>query len=194
MKMEEFKTDIPERFYSDAEGKPFEYCQVCGKYLLSEETAYVVEKALKNYKGYEFSSTIYEFAVCIDCHKKVQEGMSEESLANLQRYYQSIMMEKGQQPIMIDVNNFNIDQWLSKCFFKGDEIKELSEYQIVAQFSGDKMILNMPPMVIGEKAMEEMSELLSDKTIDEMNGFREKFLGPSPEIEELIYGKKLILM
>ena len=120
--------------------------------------------------------------------------MSEESLANLQRYYQSIMMEKGQQPIMIDVNNFNIDQWLSKCFFKGDEIKELSEYQIVAQFSGDKMILNMPPMVIGEKAMEEMSELLSDKTIDEMNGFREKFLGPSPEIEELIYGKKLILM
>jgi cytochrome c553 len=194
MKMEEFKTDIPERFYSDAEGKPFEYCQVCGKYLLSEGTAYVVEKALKNYKGYEFSSTIYEFAVCIDCHKKVQEGMSEESLANLQRYYQSIMMEKGQQPIMIDVNNFNIDQWLSKCFFKGDEIKELSEYQIVAQFSGDKMILNMPPMVIGEKAMEEMSELLSDKTIDEMNGFREKFLGPSPEIEELIYGKKLILM
>jgi hypothetical protein len=42
--------------------------------------------------------------------------------------------------------------------------------------------------------MEEMAELLSDKTIDEMNGFREQFLGPSPEIEELLYGKKLILL
>ncbi len=52
----------------------------------------------------------------------------------------------------------------------------------------------MPPMIIGEKAMEEMAELLSDKTVDEMNGFREKFLGPSPEIEELIYGKKLIMI
>ncbi len=192
--MEEYKTDIPERFYSDAEGKPFEHCQMCGKHLLKEGTAYVVEKALKNYKGYEFSSTIYEFAVCLDCHKKVQESMSEESLANMQRYYQSIMMEKSQQPIMIDVDNFDLDQWLSKCFFKGDDIKEMKEYQIVAQFNGDKMILNTPPLVIGEKAMEEMSELLSDKTIDEMNGFREKFLGPSPEIEELIYGKKLILM
>lgn len=194
MKMEEYKTDIPEKFYSDAEGKPFDHCQICGKYLLKEGTPYVVEKALKNYKGYDFSSTIYEFAVCLDCHKKMQEKMSDESLGNLQRYYQNIMTEKSQQPMMIDVHNFNLDQWLSKCFFKGNEVKEMDEYQIVAQFDGDKMVLNMPPLVVGQQAMEEMSELLSDKTIDEMNGFRDKFLGPSPEIEELIYGKKLILL
>jgi len=192
--MEELKIDIPERFYSDTEEKPFEYCQMCGKYLLEEGTYYVVEKALKNYKGFDFSSTIYEFAVCLDCHEKVQGHMSQESLNNLQNYYREIMLEKGQQPIMIDVNNFNLNEWLSSCFFKGDKISELNEYQIVAQFNGDKMILNTPPLVIGERAMEEMSELLSDKTIDEMNGFREQFLGPSPEIEELLFGKKLILL
>ena len=192
--MEEYKIDIPDRFYSDAEGKPFENCQMCGKFLLTEGTTYVVEKAIKNYKDYDVNSTIFEFAVCIDCHTKVQQGMSDESLANLHRYYQHIIAEKGNQPIVIDVRNFNLDDWLSKCFFKGDEVKEMNEYQLVAQFNGNKMLMNMPPMIIGEKAMEEMAELLSDKTIDEMNGFREKFLGPSPEIEELIYGKKLIMI
>ena len=192
--MEEYKIDIPDRFYSDAEGKPFENCQMCGKFLLTEGTTYVVEKAIKNYKDYDINSTIFEFAVCIDCHTKVQKGMSDESLANLHRYYQHIMAEKGNQPIVIDVRNFNLDDWLSKCFFKGDDVKEMNEYQLVAQFNGNKMLMNMPPMIIGEKAMEEMAELLSDKTIDEMNGFREKFLGPSPEIEELIYGKKLIMI
>ena len=192
--MEEYKIDIPDRFYSDAEGKPFENCQMCGKFLLSEGTTYVVEKAIKNYKDYDINSTIFEFAVCIDCHTKVQQSMSDESLANLHLYYQHIMAEKGNQPIVIDIRNFNLDDWLSKCFFKGDEIKEMNEYQLVAQFNGNKMLMNMPPMIIGEKAMEEMAELLSDKTVDEMNGFREKFLGPSPEIEELIYGKKLIMI
>ena len=192
--MEEYKIDIPDRFYSDAEGKPFENCQMCGKFLLTEGTTYVVEKAIKNYKDYDVNSTIFEFAVCIDCHTKVQQGMSDESLANLHRYYQHIIAEKGNQPIVIDVRNFNLNDWLSKCFFKGDEVKEMNEYQLVAQFNGNKMLMNMPPMIIGEKAMEEMAELLSDKTIDEMNGFREKFLGPSPEIEELIYGKKLIMI
>lgn len=192
--MDEYSIDIPERFYSDAEGKPFEYCQMCQKFLLTDDTSYVVEKAIKNYKGYNFGSTVFEFAVCLDCHKKVQQGMSEESLLNLHRYYQGIMAEKAHQPIVIDIHNFNIDEWLSKCFFKGDVINDMSEYQVVAQFKGDKMLMSMPPMIIGERAMEEMAELLSDKTIDEMNGFREKFLGPSPEIEELIYGKKLIMI
>ena len=120
--------------------------------------------------------------------------MSDECLANLHRYYQKVMAEKGNEPIVIDIRNFNLDDWLSKCFFKGDEIDGMKEYQVVAQFSGDKMVMTMPPMIIGERAMEEMAELLSDKTIDEMNGFREQYLGPSPEIEELIYGKKLIMI
>ena len=89
--MEEYKIDIPDRFYSDAEGKPFENCQMCGKFLLTEGTTYVVEKAIKNYKDYDVNSTIFEFAVCIDCHTKVQQGMSDESLANLHRYYQHII-------------------------------------------------------------------------------------------------------
>ncbi len=194
MTQQEYKIDMPERFFSDAEGKPFENCQVCGKYLLNEDTTYMVEKAFRNYEGYDFNTTIFEYAICIDCHMDVQKSMSTESINNLQQFYFKVLAEKGNKPIMINVNDFNLDEWLSKCFFTDDEVKGMKEFQLVGQFKGSKMVLNTPPMIVGEAAMEEMSGLLSDKTIDEMNGFKQQFLGPDPEIEELVFGKKLILI
>ena len=194
MNSQEFKIDIPPQFYSDSEGKAFDHCQVCGKFLLEDGTSYVIEKAYKNYKGYDFNTTLFEYAICLNCHTEVQKSMSEESLQSLQRYYLEVMAEKGNQPIVINMNDFKLEDWLSKCFFTGDKVKEMEEYQTVAQFNGTKMIINMPPMIVGEAAMERMSELLSDKTIDEMNGFKKQFFGPDPELEELISGKKLILL
>lgn len=194
MNKEEFAIDIPSRFFSDVTDKPFAECNMCGKNLLEGETSYVIEKAIKNYKGHDFSSTIYEVAICTECHQKMQGSMSEESIANLQNYYSRIITNKGSQTMVIDVRTFNIDNWLSKCFFYGAEISDMDEYQIVGQFKGNKLIVNSPPIIVGEKAMYEMSELLSEKTKEDMNGIREKLLGPSPEIEELVYGKKLILL
>lgn len=193
MQNQDFKLEIPKQFYSDAEGKPFENCQVCGKFLLDEGTSYVVEKAFKNYKGYDFNTTLFEYAICLDCHAEVQKSMSEESMKNLQQYYMRIIAEKGNKPIVINLNNFRLDDWISKCFFTNDDVKSMGEYQLVAQFNGSKMTMN-PPMVVGESAMEQMAELLSNETIEEMNGFKQQFLGPDPELEEFISGKKLILI
>ncbi len=192
--MDEFWVDIPEQFYSDAEGKPFDKCVVCGKNLLEEGTHYVIEKAMKNYEGYAFSSTVFEYAMCIDCYQEMQKGMSEESMQNLQRYYQGVMESRGNEPMMINLNTFDINAWLSKCFFREKPVKEMKEYQLIGQFNGRHMVLNTPPMAIGEEVMEEMAELLSEKTRGEMDRFREQFLGPPPEIEELIYGRKLLLL
>jgi hypothetical protein len=194
MDQKEFTIEIPKRFFSDVSDKPFENCNICGKYLLDNDVPYVIEKAVKNYKEQDFTSTIYEFAICQDCHMDMQKSMSEESLQNLQVYYNRVMQERGSEPIMIDMRNFDLDSWLSKCFFKGSEISSMNEYQVVAQFKGSKLLMNTPPIIIGEDAMKQMAELLSEKTTDEMNGFRERFLGPSPEFEELINGKKLILL
>lgn len=194
MSQGEFSVKIPKRFFSDVTDQPFENCNICGKYLLDNDVPYVVEKAMKNYEGHDFSSTIYEFAICSDCHGKMQKSMSEESLQNLQNYYAGVMSKKGNEPITLDMTNFDMDNWLSNCFFDGKEISSMNEYQIVAQFKGSKLIMNTPPIIIGEEAMKQMAELLSEKTTDEMNGFRDKFLGPSPELEELIHGKKLIFI
>lgn len=194
MESDNYQIEIPERFYSDADGRPFEYCKVCNKYLLDEGTSYVVEKALKNYDGYDFYSTLFEYAICTSCHSNIQKAMSEESLRKLQEYYMSVMAGKGNQPIVINIADFKLNDWLSKCFFTGDSIEHMNEYQLIAQFKGSKMIMNTPPIIVGEGAMEQMSNLLSDQTIDEMNGFKHKHFGPDPELEEFIYGKKLLLI
>jgi len=193
--MSDFLVDIPSQFYSDAEGEPFHTCVVCGKNLLEEGTHYVIEKAMKNYEGYEFSATVFEYAMCMDCYQKMQQGMSEESMQNIQRYYQDVAAKKGNNGMMmIDLRTFDLNQWLSKCFFKEKPVHEMKEYQLIGQFSGPHMVLNTPPMAIGEEVMMEMSELLSEKTKDEMNGFREQFLGPPPEIEELFSKRKILLL
>jgi len=186
--------DIPQFFQSDGDGKPFEYCLVCGKYLLDGETNYVIEKAMKNYDDFEFSSTIYEYAMCTHCHAEIQKSMSEESIANIQAYYQQKVIQKGKQIMTIDLRSFDINSWMSKCFFTEKPLKEMKEYQMVGQFRGDKLLINQPPMIIGDEIIEEMSGLISDKTIDEMNGFKEQYLGPPPELQELIYGRKLIFI
>jgi len=185
MENKEVFIDIPERFFSDVTDKPFESCDICGKFLLDTNVPYVIEKVVKNYEGHNFSSTVYEF---------MQKSMSDESLQSLQNHYSKVMATKGNNPLMIDLRTFNMDNWLSKCFFDGGEISSMNEYQIVGQFKGSQLVLNTPPLIIGEKAMREMAKIISEKTTDEMNGFRDKFLGPSPEMEELINGKKLILL
>lgn len=194
MENKNYQIEIPEQFYCDTDGKPFEKCQVCGKYLLDDGTSYVIEKALKNYEGYDFYSTIFEYAICTDCHTTLQSSMSKESINKLQQYYMQIMMKKGNQPVVIDLNSFELNSWLSKCFFTDDPVSEMKEYQVVAQFNGSKMMMNTPPIIVGEAAMEAMSGLLSDQTIDEMNGFKKQFFGPDPEFEEIFAGKKLILI
>ncbi|NOY49067.1 MAG: hypothetical protein GXO88_00650 [Chlorobi bacterium] len=191
--MEHF-IDIPKSFHSDGDGKAFENCLVCGKYLLDGETSYVIEKAMKNYDGYEFSSTIYEYAICGNCHLELQKGMSEESILNMQDYYGQKIMLAGKHTMTIDLRTFDLDKWLSKCFFTEKPVGEMKEYQLIGQFKGNKLLLNTPPMVIGEDIIDDMAGLLSDKTIDEMNGFKERHLGPPPELEELIYGRKLIFL
>lgn len=186
--------DIPEQFYSDGDGKPFDTCVVCGKNLLVEGTRYVIEKALKNYGENHYSATLFEYAMCLDCYEEMQKGISEESMRNLQEYYQKVIQEKGGPYITIDLADFDMNQWLSKCFFKDKPVSEMKEYQLIGQFEGNHMIMNTPPMAIGEEVMEEMSELLSEKTKGEMDRFREQFLGPPPEIEELFKGRKLIFL
>ena len=190
----EVKLEIPKVFYSDVEDKPFETCVMCGKDLVNSGQEYMVEKVFKTYPGHDFVSTVFEFAICMDCHKKMQASMSEESLQNINTYFNNFIQKKGGNTVTIDLATFDINQWLSKCFFTDKPVSEMEEYQVVGVFKGDKLLLNQIPMVMGGEIMEQMSELLSKKTRDEMNGFREKYLGPPPEISEIFSGKKLIMI
>ena len=50
------------------------------------------------------------------------------------------------------------------------------------------------PFIIGNIALDEMMNLLSNKTIDELNGFKDKLFSPDPDIKKLFDEPKFVLL
>lgn len=84
-------------------------------------------------------------------------------------------------------------QWLNSCFITNESIDEQEEYIIYGVFNGNKMMVSDFPYAIGLKAMDELTQLLSNKTLDIMDDFMgEYFTGP-PEINELISPRRPVI-
>ena len=80
--------EIPKEFYSFETKAPFEFCIECNKYLLDEGTEYLIEKAIKNYEGYEAQDVIFDYAICMECAEDMRNQISKESWESMMRYFQ----------------------------------------------------------------------------------------------------------
>lgn len=170
--------DIPKEFFSFETNAPFERCIECDKYLLDDDTEYLVEKAIKNYDGYSAKDVIFDFAICMDCMHERSKEISSESATKISEYFQNnIDIEKR-------IAQNESDDVLNKCMIKGTDISACNEYQICGYFKGKKMNIKNPPYLISGEVMEELMPLLSDKTVDEMNGFFNKHFSPDPSFFE----------
>ncbi|KAA3610465.1 MAG: hypothetical protein DWQ03_21140 [Calditrichaeota bacterium] len=181
--------DIPQAFYSDETNAPFMKCLNCECNLLDNHTQYIIEKAIKRYKDYSSTDTIFEYAICLNCHQKFMSVYSSESLSNIQNYFiENAHFDEMREGLVekLEDGTFEIDEWISNCVIKGTSVKELTEYQIGAQFVGNKMAVSQMPFMIGGAAMDDVMMLLSDKTIDEMNGFIDEFFGLPPDLKKLL--------
>lgn len=172
--------NIPKEFFSFETEAPFERCIECDKYLLDDETEYLVEKAIKNYEGYKAKDVIFDFAICMDCMHERSKEISQESAAKISEYFQNnIDLEKR-----LALSEENPESGLDKCMIKGTDVNACTEYQICGYFKGKKMNMQNPPYLISGEVMEELMPLLSDKTIDEMNGFFNRHFSPDPSFFE----------
>ncbi len=172
--------DIPREFFSFETDAPFERCIECNKYLLDEGTEYLVEKAIKNYEGYKAQDVIFDFAICMDCMHERSKEISQESALKIAEYFEkNIDPEKR-----LILHERNSESALGKCMIKGTDINACSEYQICGYFKGRKMSEHNPPYLISGEVMEELMPLLSEQTIDEMNGFFNKHFSPDPSFFE----------
>lgn len=186
------KADIPEKFKSTIDGKPFSECLVCNCNLLDGDVDYVIEKSFKKYDGYDFESTVFEFAICMKCANEMRDSMSDESKENLERYFMQNAKMEDRFMAFNAGKDYDWEQGLSNCVINGTSSSQESEYQICAQCRGDQMIIFQMPFMIGSAAMDEMSELLSDDTIDELDDFMGKY-GVPPELRELFTDKPVLV-
>ena len=187
-------TDIPEIFYSSNTNQPIQNCISCNKYLLIQGSTYVIEKAIKQYKKVNTSDVIFEYAMCTSCYEKVRKSFSLESQQRIQTYFTSHVHFDKRRESLLQKDSLLIDEWISSCIVKGTDKKELEEFQIAGQFDGAYLLYHDLPFIIGLQAMDEMAQLLSNKTLDEINGFYKQFFGPPPEIEEIFNKHKWVLL
>lgn len=172
--------DIPEEFYSFETNTLFERCIECDKYLLDEDTEYLIEKAIKNYEGFKARDVIFDFAICVDCMSERTKEISPESALKISEYFQNNVDLENRLTLIQE----NPESNLERCMVKGTEVGSCGEYQICGYFRGKKMNLQNPPYLISGEVMEELLPLLSDSTVDEMNGFFNKHFSPDPSFFE----------
>lgn len=187
-------SDIPDVFFSSHTNSPIEHCISCDRFLLEPGTAYIIEKAVKHYTKLNTSDTIFEYAMCIECYKMIHQRFSNESLERIQLFFREHVDFQKRRSDLLRRETLNINDWISSCIVHGTRIHELEEYQIGGQFDGRSLIYHDLPYMVGLRAMDDVAQLLSNKTLDEMDGFYKKFLGPPPDIEEILDRHRFVLL
>lgn len=184
--MDNHLAPIPKDFHSFDTDKPFTNCLVCQIGLLSGEVDYFIEKAIRNYKDHGVNDVVYEYAICINCAKDMNGQMSEESMKNIQDYFS---MQPG---FLLKIHDYS-QKWQEledvhlpdECLITLQPREDLDEYMIYGHFRGDKMIKSSMPYLLSGQVMDDVADLLSNETIDQLDGFMGEYFGGPPEFEEL---------
>ncbi len=162
---------IPKIFWSVETDKAFEKCSICDCNILENETNYVIEKAFN--KG----EVIFEYAMCLDCQKKLYNELSDTSKKLISHYFdEHVDLNKRQSELLNDVN-LDYEKWMSNCIIKGDRINKSEEYQIYGYFIDNDMILNGFPYALCGAVADDITNLLSSKTLGILNDFSDKVFG-----------------
>ena len=174
--------DIPKRFYSDLEQKPFEKCLLCDKDLLQEGVFYIIEKAYRSFGSVVGEKTLFEYAICLDCAEEYRNQLSEDSRRNIDEYMAGIDFASRS----MDLIGKTDDEWLKDCIIHHKGVGEEGEAQIYGLCNGNQFCYGEFPYMIRSEAMDEIVELLSQETLDELNRFKDKLNSGPPELQDIL--------
>ena len=164
---------IPPIFHSFDTKSPFNKCIECER-ALDEDCHYVIEKAIRKYEGFAAEDVIFDYAICVDCAMEIRNSFSASSKAKMDEYF----LENASRIRSIAEG----DTGLQACLLSGKKAEELKEYQIYAPCVGQKLNGQIQPYLISSEAQDEIMNLISNETLDILNGFFDKHFSPDPEL------------
>lgn len=190
-----FVVDIPEVFRTE-EGELFNECISCGLDVIKSGEPYMIERAMKKYKTWDIENAIFEYAICMKCAEKMRKTLSKESLKRIEQHFMEKANWDDHLTMLNDEEKPSVDDFVNGCIFSGQSRadEKLDEYQVFGYCQGDKLLLSRPPFMISHAAADEMSELLSEKTRDEMDGFIDDNFGLPPEWKKALKDRDVILV
>lgn len=176
--------EIPPVFRSDMTGQMFERCLVCERYLLEDGVPYLIEKAYKYRQQFRTREIIFEYAMCLDCQEELRNSFSRESRIRIDQYFAEHVDLARRRRELLESAAMDVDQWLSQCVIKKTPLAEMDEYQMLCQCDGRYMLFAYLPYTLSGAAMDEIMQLLSNKTLDRLDGFIDEYFGLPPEFRE----------
>jgi uncharacterized protein with PIN domain len=180
--------EIPRMFKTFISEEYFRNCIICDKYLLDDETEYVIEKVISS------GHVELEYSMCLDCVEKMRQKMSKESMERINRYFEENFNFYARRYDLLVSQSSDINDYISNCLFKDKPVHELEEYQLLGHCRGDKLLLSVFPYVVSKDAIEEVQELLSVKTREELDNFTDRYFGLPPDLKEIIRNKRPVLL
>ncbi len=186
---------VPELFRSTETGQPFERCGMCERYLLDYDTNYVIEKAFRSYQGFDARETVFEYALCYECRDRLTAEFSRESMERIRDYFsERVDLHARRRKLIGEApQGLQVQPWISSCLISGEPTDQMDEFQIYCECDGPFMLYGYSPYLLSGKVMDDIADLLSTKTLDELNGFADEVLGLPPELEEL-FTRRVVLI
>jgi hypothetical protein len=115
-------------------------------------------------------------------------------MANIQNFFKEHVDFEKRSQTLIQKNQFNLDEWIGNCLIDKTPVNSCEEYQLYCECRGDKMLYTLMPYMISGPVLDQIMGLLSDQTLDFLDGFKDDVLGPSPEFEELLNPRRVLLL
>ena len=176
--------DITPEFLKSDTQTPFDSCLVCAKDVISSGEDYFIERIMRKVPDFGVTETLFEYAMCMDCASNMKEEISEESMKSIEAFFILLIMS-------IDPFDRLINP-LEKCLLTGKRIDDSLEFSYHAHCRGTEILESIFPYAVSDEAMDQISELLSKETLDELNDFKGKYFNGPPEIAALINPKRLL--
>lgn len=146
-------------------------CSLCNCDLIAPDTNYLIEKAFAN------GETIFEHALCLDCHAVTVSQMSADSMQRIRTYFsEHVDMEKRHASALEQFGNDH-QKWIAHCLIKGYPLQECGEYQLYGFCSGDQLTFNGSPYILSGEAVDEITDLLSSETAEALADISDRLFG-----------------
>lgn len=177
------EADIPDIFKTE-DGTYFKSCISCDVNVMESGEPYMIERAVKRYRNMDgVEAVIFEYAICSKCAEKMRKSLSRESLQRLEKHFLEKAHWDEKMKLFNNEKTLSVNDFVGDCIFTGKSLQDedIDEYQVIGYFQGDKLRLDRMPFMMCSAAAEEIGELLSAKTKDELDGFIDDNFGLPPE-------------
>ena len=188
LKIKDEYIDIPPIFHSFLEEGPFTRCVVCEDFVLEDGKQYCIEKAFKK------DEVIFEYAICMSCLEKFRKSYSIDSKKVIDECFNERVNLVDRRKNLLENDQLNVDDWLSKCVVTNKPMSEVSEYQIFGQCHGPVLLFSYLPFMVQRQVLNELYEKLSASTKGENDRFVSDYLNKLPDFSDILNRPPLVLV